>query len=147
MKLSNWMEQVLYPKFTSYLKKDLPRVAEVDTIRRAFQRYGQLDRASLKRALRWGEEPTIDVDDLIGEYGHFVPTPGNNTIKIDRDLVKKFEAGTDWAKTRSGRRVRVAGVAVLHEMIHWADNIDGTDYPGEEGEKFEKMVYGKVIVL
>ncbi|RVT84220.1 hypothetical protein DXV76_11055 [Rhodobacteraceae bacterium CCMM004] len=143
----SFVDQALFRKFRTYVKDDMPEVAKVGKIRRAFQRYGQLDRASLERALRWGEQPTIDVTPLSGSYGEFVPTPGNNVIKIDTDLVRKFEAGTDLVKTRSGAKVHLAGVTILHEMIHWADNIDGTDYPGEEGEKFERMVYGKVLHL
>ncbi len=145
-----WMsliDQARFRKFRSYVKYDMPDVAKSWRIRRAFERYGQLDNTSLKRALKWGEEPKIDVTPLTGAYGEFTPTPGNNVIKIDTDLVRKFEAGTDIVSTRSGKDVHLAGATILHEMIHWADNIDGRDYPGEEGEKFERFVYGKVLHL
>lgn len=139
------IERVLYPKFYKYLRYDLPEVAKVKSIQRAFLRYGQLDGASLKRALEWGEYPTVDVTDLTGAYGEFQPGIKSNIIQIDRDLVKEFEAGRDWVTNKGGDKVHLAGATVLHEMIHWADDRDGTDYPGEEGELFEKAVYGKVL--
>jgi len=33
------------------------------------------------------------------------------------------------------------GVTLLYELVHW----DGIDRPGEEGEEFERLVYGSVI--
>lgn len=146
MKMS-FIEQLIYPKFNRYLRDSLPAVAEVGAIKRAFQRYGQLDHAALKRALKWGEEPTVNVADLVDAYGEFTPTPGSNEIRIDRKLVRRFEAGTDKVQTKSGHDVHLAGATILHEMIHWADNLDGVDHPDEEGEEFEKSVYGKVLTF
>ena len=83
MKMS-FIEQLIYPKFNRYLRDSLPAVAEVGAIKRAFQRYGQLDHAALKRALKWGEEPTVNVADLVDAYGEFTPTPGSNWPKRSR---------------------------------------------------------------
>lgn len=139
------IDRVLYPKFYRYLRYDLPAVADVKSIRRAFMKYGQLDHAALKRALKWTERPTVNVTALDGDYGSFQPGVKSNTIKIDSDLVDDFEAGRDWVRNKGGDKVHLAGVTVLHELIHWADDQDGSDYRGEEGELFEKRVYGKVL--
>lgn len=37
------------------------------------------------------------------------------------------------------------GVTILHEYVHYGDNLDGVDYPGEEGELFEIDVYGEIV--
>ena len=143
-----WMDlidQTLYPKFTDYIKKDMKAVAGVKSIRRAFMKYGQLDHAGLKRALTWGNKPKVNVNWTISDYGEFQPGVGSNVLQIRRSLVLDFEAGWDWVRNKGGDRVHLAGVTVLHELIHWADDQDGKDYKGEEGELFEKAVYGKVL--
>ena len=139
------IDQTLYPKFTKYIKNDLKSVAKVGSIRRAFMKYGQLDHAGLKRALNWGNNPKVNVNWTITDYGEFQPGVGSNVLQIRRSLVLDFEAGRDWVRNKSGRRVHLAGATVLHELIHWADDQDGKDYKGEEGELFEQAVYGKVL--
>jgi hypothetical protein len=141
-----WIDQVLYPKFAAYVRNDLPSVAKVGAIKRAFEKYGQLDGASLKRALEWGNDPLINVTDLTYAYGEFTPDSSSNEVRIDVDLVKDFEAGRDWVTNKQGLKLHLAGATILHEMVHWADDQDGVDYPGEEGELFEQAVYGKVTV-
>ncbi|MCH7559811.1 MAG: hypothetical protein IIC67_00320 [Thaumarchaeota archaeon] len=39
----------------------------------------------------------------------------------------------------------LVGVTILHEYVHYGDNIDGVDYPGEEGQLFEIDVYGQTV--
>ena len=66
--------------------------------------------------------------------------------------MKEFEAGKGLRATTSGKQVYLVGVTLLHELTHWADAQDGHDdaVPGdpgnEEGEAFERAVYGGVIV-
>ncbi|MDC6390860.1 hypothetical protein PP182_19400 [Maribacter sp. PR1] len=38
------------------------------------------------------------------------------------------------------------GTTILHEYVHYGDYTNGFDYPGEEGEKFEIMVYGTNVM-
>ena len=56
----------------------------------------------------------------------------------------EFEAGRGRRVVRAGHAYLV-GVTLLHEMTHWADDQDGVDRPGEEGEEFERAMYGSVI--
>ena len=35
---------------------------------------------------------------------------------------------------------------MLHEMVHWADAKDGKSSDEEEGNLFEKMCYGGVVI-
>jgi len=57
-------------------------------------------------------------------------------MRLHKSLVEKFEKS-------SGDRVllKTVGATILHELVHWGDDQDGVDYPGEEGELFEKHVY------
>jgi len=55
------------------------------------------------------------------------------------------EDGHGLRKTKWNKNVFLVGVTLLHELVHWADNLDGIDFPDEEGEQFETDVYGMVI--
>jgi len=133
-----------YPKFSKYVRFSLPQVIKVPAIVRAMQTIGQLNKATLTRALTWGSDPSIKVVALAGEYGEFTPDVHSNEIRINSTLVADFEAGRDLRAVRGGH-AHLAGITVLHEMIHWGDDQDGIDRPGEEGEEFERLIYGAVI--
>ena len=138
-------DQVKYPKFTKYVRYALPQVVSNKSIVAAFQKYGQIDRATLKRALEWGNEPHITIKPLVGALGEFNASVDSNEINIDDAVVQEFEDGHGLRKTKYNKKVYLVGVTLLHELVHWADNIDGIDFPDEEGEQFEKDVYGQVI--
>lgn len=134
-----------YPKFARYVTKSLPEVVNVKSIVAAFARYGQIDRATLKRALGPGTQPRLVIGEFSDAIGLFDASVDANVINIHKRIVKEFEDGHGLRKTKWNRNVYLVGVTVLHELIHWADNIDGTDFDDEEGEQFEKDVYGMVI--
>lgn len=146
-----------YPKFHYYVRVNIPQVAHVESIIKVIKRYaGKTSRATIIRALRWGVGPTVQiVPGLVcaGVIAYGCYPWSSNKIQIDRALVAAFEAGTDMRATKSGRLVHVAGVALLHELTHWADAYDGHDEPvpgdptNEEGEAFERDVYGKIMNL
>jgi hypothetical protein len=136
---------VLYRKFALYVKRDIPKVLDNKAIVRAMQEIGQLDRATLQRALKWDEGPDIKITPLVGAFGEFTPDEKSNEIRIDTKVVTDFEAGRGVRQTKSGKNVYLAGVTLLHELVHWGDDKDGIDRVGEEGEEFEIRVYGRVI--
>ncbi len=138
-------DQVKYPKFTQYVRYALPQVVESKAIVAAFQKYGQIDRATLKRALKWDNEPHITIKALVGAVGLFDFSVDANEINIHDGIVQEFEDGHGLRKTKYDKKVYLVGVTLLHELVHWADNLDGIDFPDEEGEQFEKDVYGQVI--
>ncbi|MFM8332494.1 MAG: hypothetical protein ACKN9T_12460 [Candidatus Methylumidiphilus sp.] len=144
MKMTN-QDQVKYPKFTKYVRYALPQVVESNAIVAAFQKYGQIDRATLKRALKWGNEPHITIKTLVGAVGEFNASVDSNEVNIHDGIVQEFEDGHGLRKTKYNKNVYLVGVTLMHEMVHWADNLDGIDFPDEEGEQFEKDVYGQVI--
>ncbi len=74
----------------------------------------------------------------------FLPGAGANTLSIVERLFIDFEAGRGVAPVGHSR-VYVLGVTLLHELVHWGDDQDGVDRAGEEGEEFERTVYGGVV--
>lgn len=139
------VDQGTYPNFTRYMKKSMPTVATNKFIVAAFKKYGQIDGTTLKRALKWGELPNINIALDPDNYGTFNGDVDPDTINLDSDTVKTFEDGGGYVKNKWGLNVPLIGAKFLHELIHWADFRDGIDFPGEEGEQFETDVYGKVL--
>ncbi len=133
-----------YPKMAYYVKVNVPQVMTVPAIVNAFRTIGGIQRARIQRALKWGVGPAIRIAPLAGAYGEFTPDVGSNEIRIDTSLVLEFEAGRGRRVARAGN-VYLLGVSLLHELIHWADDQDGIDRVGEEGEEFERLMYGRVI--
>ena len=138
-------DQTTFPKFTKYVRFSLPTVVDVRSIVAAFAKYGQIDRATLKRALAWGNEPHVTVKEFAGAIGLFDASVDPNEINIHTRIVREFEDGHGLRKTKWNKNVFLVGVTLLHELVHWADNLDGVDFPDEEGEQFETDVYGMVI--
>jgi len=103
---------------------------------------GQLNFARFRAALRWGTPPTISIVPGLAACAQFTPTPGNATIEIRESIFQDFEAGRGQLAARAGN-VPALGLNILHEMVHWGDNLDGVDRPGEEGDEFEMLVYGR----
>lgn len=137
-------DQKKYPKMKQYVKDALPQVVNVPIIVSAMDKIGQINKSRLKQVLTWGQGPMLKVTVLNGAYGEFTPDINSNEIRLDENMVKEFEAGRGMVNARAGR-VYLLGVTILHELVHWGDDQDGIDRPGEEGEEFERMVYGSVL--
>lgn len=144
-----------YPKLHYYVRVNMPEVANVKAIISQIQTLsGATSRATIKNALKWGADPMIAiVPNLVcagvAAYGCYAW--GGNEIQVDEDLVKDFEAGKGVVKNAAGKRVYLLGATLLHELTHWADAQDGIDNPvpgdpgNEEGNAYERGVYGKVL--
>lgn len=144
-------DQITYRRLTQYVRYSLPSIANIASMRRAFLRYAQMDRATLQRALAWGNQPTLQIVPLaspVGSFlnGEFTPDSNSDDIRLNVILVDAFERGTPdqlaYTRNAAGQRMPRVGVTILHELVHWGDDQDGIDYPGEEGELFEIEVYG-----
>jgi len=133
-----------FPKLAYYVRVNIPEVIHVAAIVSAFKRIGGINRATLRNALAWNAGPSIKITELDGEFGEFTPDEHSNEIRIDRSMVEDFEKGKGRRAVHAGS-VYLVGVTLLHELTHWADDQDGIDRPGEEGEEFERAMYGKVV--
>lgn len=146
-------DQLSFPKVTQYVRDSLPGVANIDSVCRAFRRFAQMDRASLQAALAWGSQPTLKFVDLVNAdggflFGEFTPDSGSNELRINLKMAQDFEVGPTpnfVGRNARGARVYLLGVTILHELVHWGDDRDGIDFPEEEGEAFERAVYGRVV--
>lgn len=141
-----------FPALRYYVSINMPEVRKVNSILNAISTLsGTIDMAKLKKALLWGQGPVIKVVKNLGAFGEFTPNSSSNEIRIDEDLVKEFEQGgrAGLRKTPKGQLVYLVGVTLLHELTHWADDQDSDDFTGgvegEEGDEFERVVYGGVI--
>jgi hypothetical protein len=144
-----------HPKMHYYVRVNMPDVANVKAIVNQIKKLaGATSNEPIKNAMKWGEEPRLEVvDDLwcagVKAYGCY--SWGSDVLQIDKDLVDDFEAGKGIVKNAAGKRVYLLGATILHELTHWADAQDGVDdaVPGdpsnEEGNAYEKGVYGKVL--
>ncbi len=137
-------DQKAYPKMAYYVRVDLPQVAGVRSIVAALKKIGGVSKQTITNALRWNHGPEIKVTALVGAFGEFTPDSKSNEIRVDRKVVQDFEAGKGRRVAHAGG-VYLLGVTLLHEATHWADDQDGVDRPGEEGEELEKLLYGNVI--
>lgn len=133
-----------YENLAEYMSRRLPTAYTVPSIAYALRKTGQFDRQRLRIALRWGRGPTVRVRNLVNAYGEFTPGINSNEIRVDRTAVTEFEAGRGIRRARVGN-VYLIGVTLIHELVHWCDDQDGIDRPGEEGEEFEQLVYGRIV--
>jgi hypothetical protein len=135
-----------FPKLHQYVSIKIPDVRDIQIIIDTIQKHaGTITKAVIKEALIWGKGPMLKVV-VMAPLGEFTPNTSSNEIRLQKAMVQEFEAGKGLRKTASGKLVYLVGVTILHELTHWADDQDGVDTPGEEGELFEKDIYGKVIV-
>ncbi|ARO87979.1 hypothetical protein EBAPG3_009480 [Nitrosospira lacus] len=145
-----------YPKFHYYVRVNMPDVANVKAIISQIRKLsGATSRNTIMNALKWGKNPAIKVvPNLVcaGVKAYGCYSWGSDELQIDEDLVKDFEAGKGIVKNASGKRVYLVGATLLHELTHWADAQDGGvddpvpgDPTNEEGNAYEKGVYGKIL--
>ena len=140
MKLSA-ANQKKYPKFTHYVKHELPKVKHTPRIVNALRKYGEIKKGSLSSILSWGTKPTINIVAMPkNQCGAFTPNSKSNEVRISKWLVQRFEKNSNKKPV-----IRLVEATILHELAHWGDDQDGKDIPGEEGNLFEKAAYGRVI--
>lgn len=135
MKLSKAQEKQ-FPKLHYYLKVDVPKLVHHAKISAALGKYGQIKKTGLPAVLNYGTGPTISVIALVNACGEFTPGAKSNELRLNKSLVDAFEKSTS-----DTILLKTVGATILHELVHWGDDQDSVDYPGEEGELFEKHVY------
>ena len=136
-----------FPQSARYIRRVLPTVIDNIWIRRAMERFGELDIDAFREALRWDTDPLIvPVPGLAACARFSASTP--DQIELRETIFTDFEAGRGYLRSIHGL-VPALGVNILHEMCHWGDmrdgvqrtNADGTLF--EEGQAFEMAVYGR----
>lgn len=133
-----------YPKLANYIKNTIQQAANDPKVLAALAKYSEMSVEDIKKALTWGEGPTIKITALKEAFGEFTPDIGSKEIRLDVVHVKKFESATG---TEGLDYQFLFEVTTLHELTHYGDDQDGKDIPGEEGEHFENEAYGTVVNL
>lgn len=135
--------QAKYPKFTEYVK-NVSSLVNNSKIVDGLIKYGQFTKENIPNVLSWGKGPSINIEALEGAYGEYYPGKKTNEIKVNEKYVKLLESasGTELENLRY-----LLVVVLLHELVHYGDDQDGQDYPGEEGNLFETDVFGQIINL
>jgi hypothetical protein len=138
---------VKYKKLAYYVRVNIPEILKVPGIVDLFRIIGQINNPTLRAALTWDKGPTIKIVDLRHKkrYGEFTGNVHSMEIRIDRSMVEEFEAGRGECVAPTGN-VYLVGVALMHELMHWADDHDGICRTAEEvGDEFERALYGQQI--
>ncbi len=152
-----------YPQLTEYLKNEVPKIANNETIINEIHELTDAPFEAIKEALQWGKGPEIIVQQLGGEgrrerygryLGHVIPEE-INILRIDIDLVNDLENLKNSAKFREEIGFLIA-VAILHEYTHLGDVVFGEGFWSDEffedrleenevGIIFEKAVFGETV--
>lgn len=134
-----------YPKLYQYVSCQIPLVAGVGVIVNAIKKLaGTIERSKITEALKWGKGPMLKIV-VMSDYGEFSPGIGSNELRLQKAMVEKFEKGKGMVTAPNGKKVYLVGVTILHELTHWADDQDGVDTAGEEGNQFEDIIYGGFV--
>ena len=146
----------LYPKLTEYLKNQLPKIGDNAFIVSVIKKYTSLSEEEIKKQLKWGNGPTIKIeqlgdDPIIGEPYHaeFRKNSDSKSIYLDLDLVNQSENSATGSKLAEAFLFYI-GVCILHEFVHYGDynyNGDAWNFPQEEGVLFERDVYGYRVYI
>jgi len=143
-----------YPKLAAFLRYEIPKLAENQTIMSALIKNTGLTKEEISEGiLKWGKGPKVIVEDIgrnsqgFERFGTHVV--GSLEIKINEKWVDMFvnSNGDEYDISRF-----LLGVTILHEGVHvgsefGGDNIDFSEvYDIEElGASFEYDAYGQVI--
>ena len=135
-------DQTLYPRLKDFLRIELPKVVNDKKKWSAFLKYSEFQGRWFGAflagwAIGWDSKPTIKIKPLPDAWGEYLPGRGEDIIYIDKSWATRFERDYKLAKAKIFMEA-----LILHEMVHWGDDQDGKDQPGEEGEAFEKAAYG-----
>lgn len=129
--------ETLYPKLTSVLKNDLPKIANNQRVIDAIHGITDAPKEKIKEALQWGKGPEIHIEELWGEgdakrygayRGHYNEADINKLF-LHVDLVNEFENSN--ITEISDALAFLIAVTILHEYNHLGDTVFGNSFWGE----------------
>jgi len=147
-------EAKLFPDLHRYLQYEMPDCANISSIVNNLMGYGGMSQAQARKALQWGTDPYVYVVDPTNHRcangrGHakccYSPSTYPNDLDINPKDYGRYTLGHGMGFTASGLRVPVIGVAILHALCHWGNFHNGIREHGDEGHRFERATYGRVI--
>ncbi|WP_188150512.1 hypothetical protein [Teredinibacter waterburyi] len=133
--------QKTYPKLSSWIQANLPKVKVKPKVWNAFKKYSELKEPSATWAITNGYNPDITYAVMPGSNGRFNGGKFPNRVYLAKSICDRFES-VDFSNPLMHLLLEST---ILHEMVHWGDHKDGKDQAGEEGKAFEVAAYGKNI--
>jgi hypothetical protein len=143
----------LYPKFYALVNSLYSRALKDPIILNALKSFGHFSKDSkgdlaLYNMLQFGKGAEIivqneNISSYKDRYGHFDPS-NPDEIFIDKSLVEEYEKTTNTVLDQTLSLFLF--ISVLHETVHYANNLNGFDEEEFEfGNGWETVVYGKYI--
>lgn len=152
-----------YKKLTKYLREELPKISDNNTIVNKINELTDAPIDKIKQALSWGKGPEIIISQLGGEgiyekYGAYrghLSSGDMNKIYLDIDLVEDMENNT-LSQEQSEALAFLVAVTILHEYNHLGDHIFGNEFwselyiddpidLNEVGLIFEESIFGQHV--
>ena len=140
-------EQGLFPSVAQFVRTDLPRALDRETVRNAFLHYSGLSESRARTVVALNNSrPRLAVTNLsLGPLG--LPENGRfersnpHRILLSQELATYHEGNAAEAHTRL-----LLEATLLHELVHWG--YCATGHPEETDERgilFEEAAYGRVV--
>jgi hypothetical protein len=130
---------ILYPKFIKTVSNIADYVNSNQKIMQTLQKYTGLNNVQILEKLKFGQGPTVKINQLGNNYGYHNPL--TNTVQIDIDYVNKLENSLG----SQGEILNLMlSITLLHEFVHWTDGLF-FNYTQENGNNWEIATYGFVV--
>jgi hypothetical protein len=120
---------------TAYLQNDIQNLAKNTKLMELLSAYSNLPPEEILKYLEWGEGPTIVVKELANSTGQY----SNSTITLDKNILLDMEAAL---KNEMQSHLLLGVSTVLHEFVHFGNDITNTEEVGDAGTNFEIALYG-----
>jgi RHS repeat-associated protein len=145
----NWSDPLGLMKISDEFRKNYPRATErIETLSlrlskdayKGFKKYGNASERQVRTTIfSRTKGPSCGAGDLAdtepGGYTAGSYNRATKTITLDEKLVKRFERGEEVEF--------LFDTTVEHELVHYFDDVNNQNrYPGEEGQDYERGVYG-----
>ncbi len=141
--IMNNNDQQQYPAFTS-LVRNLSSFAKSDPkIMEAIRYYTKLTDQQIAQHLNFNSGPTLVIAKELPAVALFrSSTP--NTLYVAESEVRAFENASFNISHRNAMSFFLA-VSLLHEYVHYGDNLNVVKFLGEEGTEFENRAWGVTV--
>lgn len=137
-----------YKKFVEYVIFDLSVIAQTEPRilegMRRFGKFGSRDAAAY--VIDYGTPPGIVIDHIPGGYmGEYIL--GQDVVRIDSLLAScSPHLIRQWSTPIDGTaEIHTSGITILHEIVHWREYLGGNTSEVEEGDAFERYVFGYAL--
>lgn len=138
---------IKYEKLAQYLDHDIQKIFENKKMMAGIMKYGNVSEKNIKNDFQWGRGPKISIHQFTGsdagDAGYFISHVKSDELHINKvllDMLNQLPAG----KKRDAILFLIAET-IIHEYIHYRNDLAGIYPVSDEGDDFEKEMYGADI--